>query len=104
MPEYILENNKLLNRAAKKALLSMKVVPSQDHLYCLQLAKWILKNPAVKTDNPALLDKLDAMLYQWNPKEVMSFFPDDHDLLSGLNQEPLEVGVAVLNQLERGLR
>lgn len=105
MREPVLENEEALNRAAKKALMSMKVVPSPDVLYCLQLAKWTSKHPSVEVKPPALLENLDVILYQVNPKNVMSFLLDAYDLISDLKgkREPLEIGVAILNQLGKRL-
>lgn len=81
----------------------MKVVPSQDVLYCLQLAKWTSKHPSVEVKTPAFLENLDTMLYRVSPKNVMSFLLDEHDIISDLkgNREPLEIGLAILNHLGR---
>lgn len=105
MKELLPENEDELNQLAKKALKSVKADVEPNMLYCLQLAKWSLESGKVEILNDQLGENLDALLYLWEPKNAMEFLLGEHDLLKDLpkNWKPLDLAVAVLNQLDSRL-
>ena len=71
MKESIPENENLLNRESKKALLELKQKPDETSLYCLQLAEYSLQNSLDDPDG-RLTTTLEEMK-GWKPEEVMNY-------------------------------
>jgi hypothetical protein len=78
--ELLPENEKPLNQLSKKALSGLKLRPSPNDLYVLQLMLWVLREKRglfVRDNYPDLLDAVEYLQYQ-EPKSAMLLLLQDN--------------------------
>ena len=105
MKERLPENNRPINRIAKEAMKRAQYSPDPSLMYCLQAAYECIQRGIIETRYPQLSENLEALMYQWSPKNVIKFLQGEHDLVTDLPKGPLvgDVASAVLEQLHSRL-
>jgi hypothetical protein len=99
------ENKKPINRIAMLAMIKEQHKPNEMKLHCLEAAQWaILQDP----NNPRysqLDDKVETLMYYWEPRTVMMFLEREGDLIDELHSNPLlgDIATAVLEQIKNKL-
>jgi hypothetical protein len=102
-PREIAENNHPLNRLAAEKLRQVGELPHPELLHCLQLAKWGLQSGKVLVFNVYLEDNLDLMLYEYDPKKVMTYLALDDNVHPPKGLNPVLLADFVLDWLDSRL-